>query len=144
MQTDYMPPRAHEGRNVKRIREILGIKQEAMAIDLGMSQQAVSQIEQRETIDRDLLEKIAGILHVNPESIKNFTEEQAVYNIQHNHEGSNNTGAINGGNYYCTFNPFYEMLKQIEENKKLYERLIEEKNEMITRLEGLLEKVMNK
>jgi DNA-binding XRE family transcriptional regulator len=33
----------HEGRNVKRIREILGIKQEALAMDLGLSQQAISQ-----------------------------------------------------------------------------------------------------
>ncbi len=29
----------HEGRNVKRIREILGIKQDTLAIELGLSQQ---------------------------------------------------------------------------------------------------------
>jgi DNA-binding XRE family transcriptional regulator len=27
----------HEGRNVKRIREILGIKQETLALELGIS-----------------------------------------------------------------------------------------------------------
>ena len=37
----------HQGRNVKRIREILGVKQEALASDLGLTQQAVSQIEQK-------------------------------------------------------------------------------------------------
>lgn len=35
----------HHRRNVKRIREMLGIKQEAMAIDLGISQQAISALE---------------------------------------------------------------------------------------------------
>ncbi len=34
----------HEGRNVKRIREILGVKQDDLASDLGLSQQAVSNI----------------------------------------------------------------------------------------------------
>jgi transcriptional regulator with XRE-family HTH domain len=48
----------HHGRNVKRIREILGIKQEALAMDPGISQQAISSLEQREALDKDLLEKI--------------------------------------------------------------------------------------
>ena len=30
----------HEGRNVKRIREIMGVKQDSMASELGLSQQA--------------------------------------------------------------------------------------------------------
>ena len=51
----------HEGRNVKRIREIFGIKQEALAMDLGMSQQAVSALEQKEALEKDMLEKIAAI-----------------------------------------------------------------------------------
>jgi len=50
----------HEGRNVKRIREMLGIKQDALAFDLGLSQQAISQLEQKEALDKDMLEKIAA------------------------------------------------------------------------------------
>jgi hypothetical protein len=46
MTTDSMTT-PHHGRNVKRIREILGI-----------SQQAISSLEQREALDKDLLEKI--------------------------------------------------------------------------------------
>jgi transcriptional regulator with XRE-family HTH domain len=57
MTTDSMTT-PHHGRNVKRIREILGIKQEALAMDLGISQQAISSLEQREALDKDLLEKI--------------------------------------------------------------------------------------
>lgn len=44
----------HEGRNVKRIREVLGIKQEALAMDLALSQQAISQLEQKETLDAEV------------------------------------------------------------------------------------------
>ena len=49
----------HQGRNVKRIRKILGIKQEAPAMDLGISQQAISALEQKEALDRDTLDKVA-------------------------------------------------------------------------------------
>ena len=43
----------HEGRNVKRFREMLGIKQDALAADLGddWNQQKVSLLEQKETIE---------------------------------------------------------------------------------------------
>ena len=43
----------HEGRNIKRFREMLGIKQDALAADLGddWNQQKVSLLEQKETID---------------------------------------------------------------------------------------------
>ena len=62
----------HEGRNVKRIREMLGIKQDALAMDLGLSQQAISALEQKEALDKDMLEKIAAVLKVPVEAIKNF------------------------------------------------------------------------
>ena len=48
-----------QGRNVKRIREILGIKQETLATDLGFNQQKISLLEQKETIEPDLLKEIA-------------------------------------------------------------------------------------
>ncbi|MEJ0101537.1 MAG: helix-turn-helix transcriptional regulator [Bacteroidota bacterium] len=62
----------HEGKNVKRIREMLGIKQDALAFDLGISQQAISLLEQREALDKDMLEKVANILKVPVEAIKNL------------------------------------------------------------------------
>jgi len=39
----------HEGRNVKRFREMLGIKQDALAADLGddLNQQKISLLEQK-------------------------------------------------------------------------------------------------
>lgn len=54
----------HEGRNIKRFREMLGIKQDALAADLGddWNQQKVSLLEQKETIDPSLLQQISAAL----------------------------------------------------------------------------------
>ncbi len=71
----------HEGRNVKRIREILGIKQDMLASELGLSQQAISQLEQKEALDKDLLEKVAAALKIPVEAIKDFDEDKAIFNV---------------------------------------------------------------
>ena len=44
----------HEGRNVKRIREMLGIKQETLAYELGddWNQKKISLLEQKEPLNR--------------------------------------------------------------------------------------------
>lgn len=125
----------HQGRNVKRIREILGIKQDALAIDLGLSQQAISQLEQRETLDAPTLEKIAKVLGVSEEAIKNFNDE-AVFNII---SSSFDNGAV-GINYYPTFHPVEKIIQLHEEKIALYERMLKEKDEMMAKLEGLLNK----
>jgi transcriptional regulator with XRE-family HTH domain len=61
----------HEGRNVKRFREMLGIKQDALAADLGddWNQQKVSLLEQKETIDPVLLQQISSALKIPTEAI---------------------------------------------------------------------------
>ncbi len=134
----------HHGRNVKRFREMQGLKQEGLAYLLGddWNQKKISVLEKKEAIDESLLEQVAAQLKVPAEAIKNFDEEAAIYNIQNNYEGSN-TGAtgVNGGNqnYDCTFNPLDKYVEAMEENKKLYERLLQverEKNELLQELQN--------
>ena len=48
----------HVGRNLQRIRVYLGMKQEALASDLGVSQQEISKIEKQDEIEDGLLTKI--------------------------------------------------------------------------------------
>ncbi|EHP48119.1 helix-turn-helix domain-containing protein [Odoribacter laneus] len=38
-------PKVHQGKNIKRFRDILGVKQEALAAKLDMTQQAFSKLE---------------------------------------------------------------------------------------------------
>ena len=111
---------------------ILRIKQEVMASELGVSQQTVSRIEQSETIEDDILAKVAGVLGVSTEAIKNYSDEAVIYNIQNNYEGSHNQGANVGHQF--NFNPIEKLVELFEENKKLYERLLQaekEKNELL-------------
>lgn len=127
----------HEGRNIKRIREILGIKQEALAVDLGISQQAISALEQKEALDRDMLEKVAEALKVSPETIKNFNEEAAV-NVVSNTFSSHDNSTLHAVSYQCTFNPLDKLIEVLEENKKLYERLLQSEKEKVEMLERMI------
>lgn len=122
----------HEGRNVKRIREILGIKQDALALELGLSQQAISALEQKEALDKEMIEKIAKVLKVTPESIKTFSEE-SVINIISNTFTSNDTSTLHAVNYYPTFNALEKVIE-------LYNALLKSEREKIALLEKMIDK----
>lgn len=126
----------HVGRKLMRIREMRGVNQEVLAESLGMSRQAVSRLEQSETIDEIMLSRIAKALNVTPDQIKNFTEEGVIYNIQNNYD---NASYNQGPNYQCTFYMLDEYKKEVKENKKLYEALLKEKEEQIVLLTKMLE-----
>ena len=116
-------PTLHIGRKISRIRELRGMKQEALAAELGISQQAVSKIEQSAEVEEDALQKISKILGLTPEAIKGFSEE-AVFNIIANTFTDNSSY---NNNYLCTFNPIDKVIE-------LYERLLSserEKNEIL-------------
>ena len=136
MEHRTKPPSKHLGRKIMQMRELLGIRQEAVAEKLGVSQQAVSKIEQNENVDDAMMERVAKALGVNAEAIKDLNEEATVYNIVTNHGTA--TGLANQ-NYDCTFNPFDKWAEAIEENKKLYEELLESERKRIALLEKLLE-----
>ncbi|HEU5052803.1 MAG TPA: helix-turn-helix transcriptional regulator [Hanamia sp.] len=123
MTTNEMKEKVHQGRNVKRFREMLGIKQDALAIDLGddWNQQKVSLLEQKETIDDDLLQQISDVLKVPVEAIKNFDEEKA-FNIISNTFTSQDSSTLNAINYYPTFNP-------IDKIVELYDALVKSEKE---------------
>ena len=128
----------HFGRKFGRIRELLGMKQEALAKELGISQQSVSLMEQSETVEDEKLEHVAKVLGVTREAIENFYEELAVnyFNTFNEAVSSSNFGHNNT----CTFNPLDKLVESYEENKKLYERLLAAEKEKISYLEKLLDK----
>jgi transcriptional regulator with XRE-family HTH domain len=132
METTMKP--AHIGRKISRIRELRGIKQETLAQELGVSQQTVSRMEASETVEEDILAKVAKILGVQPEAIKNFSEE-AIFNIIGNTVTNHDNSAL--FNYFPTFNPIDKLVEVMEENRKLYERLLESEraqNELLKKM----------
>ncbi|CAM2898031.1 XRE family transcriptional regulator [Chryseobacterium flavum] len=135
-----MEHKIHQGRNVKRFREMLGIKQEALALDLGddWNQKKVSLLEQKEIIEDPLLKRISEVLKIPVEAFQNFDEEQAVNIIsntfgEHAFSNSFNYGTIN-------FHPIEKIVQLHDEKIALYERMLKEKDEMMGRLERLIEK----
>ena len=116
----------HQGRNVKRFREMLGFKQEGLAMELGedWNQKKVSLLEAKEEIEPALLEQVAKVLKVPSEAIKNF-DEQAAVNIISN--TFNDEASAYNMNYKCTFNPLDKVIE-------LYERMLKENKEMIDEL----------
>ena len=127
----------HQGRNVKRFREMLGIKQEAFAWELGedWNQKKVSLLEAKETLDTDLLQQVAAVLKIPVEAIENFDEENAV-NVIANTFGDN--ACVANPNSTFNFNPIQELKKLHEEKIELYERMLKEKDDMMARLEKLI------
>jgi len=126
----------HIGRKIGRIRELRGMKQEALAIELGVSQQTVSAMENKENIETELLSQVAKILGVTPESIENFSEE-AVFNYFNNFHDNSGAGAYSSYSTF-TFNPLDKLVESFEENKKLYERLVQAEKDKVSYLEQLL------
>ena len=72
------PTKNHIGRKISRIRELKGMKQEALADEMGTTQKAISLMENTETIDEGKLLKVAQALGVTVDAIKNFSEEGVI------------------------------------------------------------------
>lgn len=121
----------HIGRNISRIRELREMKQEALAIALGVSQQTVSNMEKSETIEEDKLLEVAKALGVTTEAIRNFSEEAVINYFANFYDNSSNNGAIHASN--CTFNPLDKVVE-------LYERLVQAEKDKVEYLEKLLKK----
>ncbi|RZL51092.1 MAG: XRE family transcriptional regulator [Pedobacter sp.] len=125
METAEKTNRTHLGRKIGRIRELRGMKQEALAAELGISQQAISKLEQSEEIEDSTLEKIAAALGLPSDAIRNFNEE-AVFNIIGN---TFTDSSSNNNNYLCTINPLEKIIE-------LYERLLASEREKVEILKG--------
>ena len=123
----------HIGRKISKIRELRGMKQETLAVELGISQQAVSKIEQSAEVEEKALEKIAKILGVPADAIKNFNDD-AVLNIISNTFTSQDSSTLNAINFQPSFNPIDKIVELYNEKIALLERLLQaekEKNELL-------------
>jgi transcriptional regulator with XRE-family HTH domain len=134
-----MEQKIHQGRNVKRFREMLNIKQEVLAYDLDeeWNQKKISMLEQKDVIEDNLLKQISAVLKIPVEAFQNFDEEQAI-NIISNTFGDN--ACVGNPNSTFNFTPIEELKKLHEEKIALYERMLKEKDEMMVRLEKLINK----
>lgn len=139
METNYRVNRKHLGYNVKRLREILGVKQEDLAERLYLTQQSVSKLENKEDLDNEILERIANAMNIPSAAIKNFSDEGAVHIISNtfsdNVSVNDYTGSINNSSIN---NPIERIVQLYDEKVELYERMLESEKEKVTLLEELV------
>jgi transcriptional regulator with XRE-family HTH domain len=112
-----MEQKQHFGNNIKRLREILGIKQDALAVEFEISQQAVSDLEKKSFIADEILDRVAKVLKVPVEVIKNFNNESAVNVI---------SNTFNEASFFSCYHPVFN---QIDKFLDIFERLLETEQE---------------
>lgn len=128
METTFETKKRHHGYNSKRLREILGVKQEDLAERMGVSQQTVSRFEQTETLEDDILNKIAEALKIPVDAIKNFSDDTAISIVANTFTDEAIGYAVH---YKCTFNPLDKVVE-------LYERMLKAEQEKVALLEEVL------
>ena len=136
---DIKTGNVHQGANVRKFRQLIGMKQEALADLLGINQQSVSRIEQKRVIEEDLLVKIANILHISPEIIQKLEENPTSIVIENNtfQTGSSNVGVVEQQRDNIVNHPVDQLMELNKEQASLYERMLaleKEKNALLDKL----------
>lgn len=116
----------HLGKKIEKLRELKGIKQETLAKELGITQQAVSKLERSANIEEERLQYIAKALGVTAEAIRHFNEEAIFNTIIEKNEVINQ---------HCEVVTHNHSLEKVIE---LYERLLHIEREKVERLERLI------
>ena len=136
---DIKTGNVHQGANVRKFRQLIGMKQEVLLDLLGINQQSVSRIEQKRVIEEDLLVKIANILHISPEIIQKLEENPTSIVIENNtfQTGSSNVGVIEQQRDNIVNHPVDQLMELNKEQASLYERMLaleKEKNALLEKL----------
>lgn len=134
-----IPGNVNQGANVRKLRQIMGMKQETLAEMLQTTQRVISRIEQRKVIADDTLEKIANALNVSPKIIQELEENPFSLIIENNtfKDGSymGNGGVVENNQQIHPLDKIVEMNK---ETTTLYERMLTIEKEKTALLEQLL------
>lgn len=131
METGIKTSKSHIGRKISRIRELRGMKQEALAHVMGITQQAISKIEQSEMVEEETLEKVAHALGVTKEGIKAFSEEIVFNIISNTFQDFHDNAQASALNHNCTFNPIDKIVALYDEKVALLERLLASEKEKV-------------
>ena len=110
------------GENIRKVRDLKGFSQQALAESIGLSQKQLSRIETNQVSPTfDTLEKICEALGITLKNLLQINEDFVFNNYNENH---------NGGKFIAYNNTD---IKQIE---NLYKQLLAEKDKIISMLEA--------
>lgn len=141
METENIKTKnVNQGANVRKLRQIMGMKQDTMAELLNTNQQTVSRIEQKKILDEDTIAQIANILHVSPKIIQELEENANSIVIENNtfQAGSSNVGVVESQRDNIVNHPIDKIMELSKEHASLYERMLVIEKEKVALLEQLL------
>jgi transcriptional regulator with XRE-family HTH domain len=124
METAIKDKPQHIGKKIERIRKLRGLTQEDIGRGLGISKQAVSKLEQSETIEEERLNQIANALGVTVDGLKGYKEDSILYYTANFYEGSSVTNSSVNTHEFNIINPLEKIIE-------LYENLLKSEREKV-------------
>jgi len=117
----------HIGQNIRKVRLLRGMKQETFAKALGIAQQNVSKMENKEYLTDERIAQAAKVLQTTVEAIKELNENSVIQNNFLNEQA----GYIN------------QKINPLEKIVELYDRLISSKDNEIESLKAEISSLRN-
>lgn len=125
-----MENEVHLGDKVRTIRRMRGIKQQTLAIGLGIVQQNVSKMEKKKDIPEEKLKRAAELLGISVDELKNFDDKGLV---------NNNFGDQRDFFDVVHCNEVHYNINPVEKITSLYEELLKAKQEVLDAKEVALQ-----
>ncbi|SEN40301.1 hypothetical protein SAMN05216436_115133 [bacterium A37T11] len=110
----------HYGRRIALLRNIHKLSQGQLGDRTGYKQQDISEFESKQELPDEILEILAKGLDTSVTYIKEMDENGVGTSVFYVQDQGHGNGNFNTNN----FNPVDKILELVEENKKLYERLL--------------------
>jgi transcriptional regulator with XRE-family HTH domain len=131
-----MEKKIHQGKNISRFRQMLGMKQDLLASIMGddWTQMKISRLEAKDEIEDGILDEVARALKIPVEAIKNFDEDTAISIVANTFTDFKDNAVASAMNYYPSFNPIDKIVEILEQANK-------EKNDEIALLRKEIEEL---
>ena len=129
--------KCNHGANRRRWREWRNVNQDVLAEEIGVSQATLSGYEKKETLEQEILDKIAVALNIPVEAITELDNAASINIVS-------STLYDKAGSIFNnpTFNPIDKVIELYNEKNALYERMLKEKDSVIELLKEIVKDKM--
>ena len=129
--------KCYHGANIRRWREWRNVNQDVLAEEIGVSQATLSGYEKKETLEQEILDKIAVALNIPVEAITELDNAASINIVS-------STLYDKAGSIFNnpTFNPIDKVIELYNEKNALYERMLKEKDSVIELLKEIVKDKM--
>lgn len=117
------------GRKVEKVRNLMGLTQQQIADELGISKQSYSKLEQKDLIEPERLNQIAKVLGVTVEGLNNLNEDNVLICNQY----ISDTATFTNSQVAVQMSEF-TVNNPIDKIVELYERLLKNERETVEQL----------